>query len=129
MMALCPQKLPSFCAHQAIPPQIDEHQLAYINFHNGSRILAKEQDRLEPFERGISHKYRRRKLHELTLADIVGVAHARLIEERQRKDVAEEYKISIGLVSRIACKAKGGMQYFEDFSRKFDTKQAQIEVI
>ena len=86
-------------------------------------MLGKEEDYLEPFERGISHKYRRRKQHELSAEDIVGIVHARLIEERQRKDIAEEFRISIGLVSRIACKAKGGMKYIDDMMKHFEAKQ------
>ena len=57
---------------------------------------------LEPLERGIGPNYRRRKLRELSTAELIDIAHARIIEERQRKDIADEYRISIGLVSRIA---------------------------
>ena len=96
---------------QAIPPMIDEQHVDDIIKRKSAKILSKEEDRLEPLERGISHKYHRRKHHELSAADIVGIAHARLVEERQRKDVAEEFRVSIGLVSRIASKAKQSMEY------------------
>ena len=66
---------------------------------------------IEPQERGLSHKYRRRKLHELDISDLVGIAHARLVEERQRKDIAEEFRVSIGLVSRLSAKCKDGLEF------------------
>ena len=74
---------------QAMPPVIDEHVGEARAEHIRRRILAMEEKELEPEERGVSHKYRRRKLHELNAADLVGIAHARLVEERQRRDIAE----------------------------------------
>ena len=62
----------------------------------------------------MSHKYRRRKFHELSTKEIVAIGHAKLIEERARRDVAEEFRVSIGLVSRVTSKCKTGVRFIEE---------------
>ena len=99
---------------RAIPPVLDFDRLTSLDDQRRTKILAMEEDRIEPTERGVSQKYRRRKLHELSVEELIEVAYARLIEERQRKDIAEDFRISIGLVSRIASKAKVGVEFVDD---------------
>ena len=54
-----------------------------------SKLLAKEEDRIELLEGLVSHKYRKRHFSELSADDVVGIAHAFFVEERQRRDIAE----------------------------------------
>ena len=70
--------------------------------------MAKEDARREQAERGISDKYRRRKWFQLSPAEKVGIAHAAIIQLRFYRDIADEFHVSVGLVSRIARKAKAG---------------------
>ena len=80
--------------------------------HVRANLLAKEEERQEPHERGVSHKYRRRRFCELSIEDVVGISHAVHIQRRFYRDIAEEFCISIGMVSRIA--RKNGTEHIDD---------------
>jgi hypothetical protein len=114
---------------QVMPPEISQRAIEARQQRLHRRVLAKEEDRLEPDERGVSHKYRRRKLHELSSEEIVAIGHARLVEERARRDIAEDYKVSIGLVSRVASKCKSGLQFVEERQSKEQLKAEHLAAV
>ena len=66
----------------ALPTPIDNDLMKTRVKKYQQKVLAKEEEKNEPYERGVSHKYRRRKLHELDIGELVGITHARLVEER-----------------------------------------------
>ena len=72
------------------------------------RLLALEDARREPAEQGVSDKYRRRKYCNLSLGEKVEIAHAAVIKYRFHRDIAEEFRVSTGLVGRIVRMAKTG---------------------
>lgn len=53
------------------------------------KLLAKEEERIELQEGLASHKYRKRHFSELSADDVVAIAHAFFVEERQRRDIVE----------------------------------------
>jgi hypothetical protein len=114
---------------QALPPQISQEAIDAERQRLHRRILANEEDRNEPSERGLSHKYRRRKLHELSAEDIVAIGHAKLVDERARRDIAEEYRVSIGLVSRVATKCKEGLEFVEEKQSSVRKKTDQVAAV
>ena len=54
----------------------------------------------------------------MTAAELVGIAHAVHVRFRFRREVAEEYRVSIGLVSRVASKCKSGIGWLEERQAK-----------
>ena len=99
----------------AFPPPINNIVISQQVQQYQRKMNAQMEAAIEPQERGLSHKYRRRKLHELNIGDIVGIVHARLVEERQRRDVAEEFRVSVGLVSRLSAKCKDGLGILDKY--------------
>ena len=72
-----------------LPPPVSEQMIKEVLDTKWRKLMEREENKIEPTERGVSHKYRRRKLHELDSCDLVGIVHARLVEERERRDIAE----------------------------------------
>ena len=52
---------------------------------------------------GGMQKMRRRR--DLYATDLIGIAHAVRVQHRFQREVAEEYRVSVALVSRVARKA------------------------
>ena len=88
----------------AIPPELDSLALAATTNRRKTLLLQQEENRQEPSERGLSHKYRRRRYCDLTANDLCGIAHAANVQKRFYRDIAEEFHVSIGLVSRVSRK-------------------------
>ena len=107
---------------QAIPPEISQARLDARAECCRQEVLAKEEAELEPSEKPASHKYRRRKYHELTVAELAAIAHGVNIQFRFRRDVAEENRVSVSLVSRVASKCKGGVAWLEEQRAKEATR-------
>ena len=59
-------------------------------------------------ERGISDKYRCRRYCELSAYEIASITHAAVIMHRFYRDIADDFSISVGMVSRLAQKARAG---------------------
>ena len=74
---------------QAIPPEISQGLLEARAERHRLKVLAEEVGEVEALEKPASHKYRRRKFHELSSAELVGIGHAIHIGFRFRRDVAE----------------------------------------
>ena len=72
------------------------------------RLLSRECCENEAKEAVVSHKYKRRRYCDLSAHEIVEIAHSSVVEERLRRDIAAEYRVSVGLVSRVASKFKAG---------------------
>ena len=106
-----------------LPPPVSEQVIKEMLDAKSRKQIEREENEIEPTERGLSHKYRRKKLHELNSDDLVGIVHARLIEERRRRDIAEEFHISIGLVSRLTCKCKVGLDFLVERQEKESVKE------
>lgn len=92
----------------AIPQQLDEGYFANLAKSQQRRLLALEDARREPAEQGVSDKYRRRKYCNLSIGEKVEIAHAAVIKYRFHRDIAEEFRVSTGLVGRIVRMAKTG---------------------
>ena len=69
-------------------------------------------------QRPVGNNYRKRRLCDLTSDDVVDIAHARFVDDRERRDIAQEYRVSIGLVSRVCRKCKDNGQYVEELRAK-----------
>ena len=67
--------------------------------------MAKEEARHEAAQRDFSDRYKRRRYCDLHTADLVGIRHAVCVQHRFYRDIAEEFRVSVGLVSRVARKA------------------------
>ena len=52
------------------------------------RLLAAEENRQELIQRPVRNNYRKRRMCDLTADELVGIAHARFVEDRDRRDVA-----------------------------------------
>ena len=107
-----------------IPPEVDLPVLAAADERRRRRLLSAELDRREPAERGLSHKYRRRRHCELSADEIVNIAHAVNIQHRFHRDVAEEFGVSVDMVRRIA--RKGGTAAVEERQAAADARSAQV---
>ena len=112
-----------------LPPPLSEQVIKEVLDAKSKKQLAREENEIEPSERGLSHKYRRKKLHELNSDDLVGIVYARLIEERQRRDIAEEFRVSVGLVSRLTCKCKVGLEFLVERQEKESAKEQQVTAV
>ena len=104
-----------------IPPEIDFRALAATFKSRQSKYLAKREDCQEAGERGLSHKYRRRRYCDLSANDLIGIAHAVHIQHRFYRDIAEEFLVSISLVSRIA--RKKGFEFLKEKMEKIDKER------
>ena len=60
---------------------------------------------LEAHENRQGGKRRQRRRCDLSAADLTGIAHAVHVQHRFQRDVAEEFHVSVALVSRVARKA------------------------
>lgn len=66
--------------------------------------MAKEEATQEEVQRDFGDRYKRRRYCDLSATDLVGIRHAVCIQHRFYRDVAEEFRVSVGLVSRVARK-------------------------
>ena len=112
-----------------LPPPVSEEVIKEVLDARSKKQLEREENEIEPSERGLSHKYRRQKLHELDSDDLVGIVYARLVEERERRDIAEEFRVSVGLVSRLTCKCKAGMEFLVERQEKETVKEQQVTAV
>ena len=65
-----------------IPSELDERLRKEVVNQEVRRTLAAEENQLVQSCFEFSHKYRRRRFCDLSRADIVGIAHAKLVDER-----------------------------------------------
>ena len=89
--------------------------------------LAKEHERREPNERGLSHKFCRRRYCDLSVNEVLAIVHAVKIQHRFHRDIAQEFKISIGMVSRIA--RNHGSRTIEDRLNQVNAQESQITMV
>ena len=59
----------------------------------------------EAHETGMQGMGKKRRRCDLLAADLVDIAHAVRVQHRFQREVAQEYRVSIALVSRVARKA------------------------
>ena len=78
--------------------------------------MAKEQAKQEEAQRDFSDRYKRRRYCDLSSADLIGIRHAVHIQHRFYRDIAEEFHVSVGLVSRVA--RKTGLDFIEERQEK-----------
>ena len=89
--------------------------------------LAQELERREPAERGLSHKRKRRRYCDLSLNEVVSIAHAAHIQRRFHRDVAEEFGVSVDMVRRIA--RKGGTAAIEERQAADNARSSQVAAV
>ena len=53
------------------------------------KLIGDEVELMEVKEGWASHKYRKRHFSELSVEEVVGIAHAFYVEDQPRKDIAE----------------------------------------
>ena len=75
---------------------------------------------------GGMRKMRRRR--DLSAADLVGIAHAVRVQHRFQREVAEEYRVSVALVSRVARKATSEVIKFK-FEKSARLTQSATPII
>ena len=61
---------------------------------------------LEEKETCLGVKRKLRRYCDLSAADLVGIAHGVNVQHRFHREVAEEFGVSVGLVSRVGRKAR-----------------------
>lgn len=107
-----------------LPPELNQRQLEEQAKLQASKQLAKEMTANEAHDmnQGGMRKMRRRR--DLSAADLVGIAHAVRVQHRFQREVAEEYRVSVALVSRVARKATSDVIKF-----KFENEEASVEDI
>ena len=86
--------------------------------------LAKETIAYEVHETGMQGMGKKRRRCDLSAADLVGIAHAVRVQHRFQREVAEEYRVSVAMVSRVARKASCDVIKF-----KFENEAATAEDI
>ena len=74
-----------------------------------------------------SHKYRKRRLCELAVDEVVGICHAFIVENRFRKDIAEQYRVSVDLVSRVVRQCKSNEHFVGELKAKEQLKAKQVD--
>ena len=77
----------------------------------------------------MSFKYKRRKYHELTASDLLGIAHAVIVQFRFRRDIAEEYRVSVDLVGRIASMCKNGTAWIEERQATEELRNSHVDTV
>ena len=86
--------------------------------------LAKETLAHEAHETGMQGMGKKRRRCDLSAADLIGIAHAVRVQHRFQREVAEEYRVSVALVSRVARKAICDVIKF-----KFENEESTAEDI
>ena len=76
-----------------------------------------------------SHKYRKRRFNELTADEVVDIAHAFIVEERPRRDIAEQFRVSVGLVSRINRQYRASESFIADLREKEGSRAAHVDAV
>ena len=76
-----------------------------------------------------SHKYRKRHFSELTADEVVDIAHAFFVEERPRRDIAEQFRISVDLVSRINRQYRANESFIADLREKEGRKDVHVDAV
>lgn len=112
-----------------VPEELDQAQHDAIEAIRRRKLLGKEQERLEREEALASHKYRKRRHNELGADEVIGIAHAFLVDERRRKDIAEQYRVSIGLVSRVTSQCRTDEQFVANLRAKERLKAEQVVAV
>ena len=76
-----------------------------------------------------SHKYRKRHFSELTADEVVDIAHAFFVEERPRRDIAEQFRISVDLVSRISRQYRANESFIADLREKEGRRDVHVDAV
>ena len=78
----------------------------------------------ESHETGMQGMGKKRRRCDISAADLAGIAHAVRVQHRFQREVAEDYRVSVALVSRVARKATSDVIKF-----KFENEAATAEDI
>ena len=68
-------------------------------------------------------RYRKRRMHELSINEKINVVHDILIGQHYQKDIALKYRITAQLVRTLVKKAKGNKEFFNELRMKEDEKR------
>ena len=78
----------------------------------------------EAHETDLQGMGKKRRRYDLSAADLAGIAHAVRVQHRFQREVAEEYRVSVAMVSRVARNATCDVINF-----KFENEAATAEDI
>ena len=94
-----------------------------------TKLLSREIERIEREEGLASRKYRKRRFCELAADEVVAIAHAFVVEEVHRRDIAEEHRVSVDLVSRVVRHCKANDRFISDLRAKESSRFQQIDAV
>ena len=101
-----------------MPPALNRAHKESIDIVERTKLLGREIERIEREEGLASRKYRKRRFCELAADEVVAIAHAFVVEERHRRDIAEEHRVSVDLVSRVVRRCKANDHYLAELRAK-----------
>ena len=70
------------------------------------KLLAKENRRVENVEAAIGTHRKKRRLYDLSTKERIDIVHACIVTLRAHEDVANEFRVTTNLISRLSCQVK-----------------------
>ena len=93
------------------------------------RGLIKEEVDLFKYEGPPGHKYVKRRLHQLSLAEKVDICHEVIVEKMAYDDIARQHRVAKSLITYLMGRVRKNKDYIQDLKQESDRRQDIVGAI